>query len=44
MHELSIALSIVNLAVQEAKNNGNSKLSELEVEVGELAGVDINGL
>lgn len=44
MHELSIALSIVNLAVQEAKNNGNSKLSELEIEVGELAGVDINGL
>ena len=44
MHELSIALSIVNLAVQEAQNNGNSQLSELEIEVGELAGVDIEGI
>lgn len=44
MHELSIAMSIVDLAVQEAKSNGNSQLSALEIEVGELSGVDINGL
>ena len=44
MHELSIALSIIELAEEEARKAGSSVISELELEVGQLAGVDFEAL
>lgn len=40
MHELSIALSIVDIAEQEVKKNGASKVLEIELEIGRLSGVE----
>lgn len=39
MHEMSIALGIVELAEREATKAGAKRISRIEVEVGELAGV-----
>ena len=44
MHELSIALSIIDLAESEANKAGSSEIEELELEVGLLAGVDFEAL
>lgn len=39
MHEMSLALNIVELAEAESRNAGGGRIRQLEVEVGELAGV-----
>ena len=44
MHELSIALSIINLAIKEAEKSNATRVSELELEIGEVAGVNIEAL
>ncbi len=44
MHELSIAMSIVELAEEYAGREGATKVRELELEVGELSGVVIEAL
>ena len=40
MHELSIAQSIVELAEKEARNHHAVLIEELELEIGDLAGID----
>jgi len=44
MHELSIALSIVDLAEKQARQNHAEEIEELELEIGSLAGVEIQTL
>jgi hydrogenase nickel insertion protein HypA len=44
MHELSIALSIIDLAEQQAKQHDASEIEELELEIGNLAGVELQTL
>ena len=39
MHEMSLAVSIVNIAVQTAEKNQAKKINAISVEVGALAGV-----
>jgi len=40
MHELSIALSIVDIAEKEVKKNNASEVIEIELEIGKLSGVE----
>lgn len=45
MHELSLAMSLLDLAHQEAaKSDPAARLSAIDVEVGQLAGVDAEAL
>jgi hydrogenase nickel incorporation protein HypA/HybF len=44
MHELSIAISIVELAEEEAKKADATSISKIEVEVGTMAGIDADAL
>ena len=44
MHELSIALSIVELAEEEARKANASSISRIEVEIGTMAGVELEAL
>ena len=44
MHEFSIALSIVDIALKTAKNAGTEKVNEIEIDVGILSGVVIEAL
>jgi hydrogenase nickel incorporation protein HypA/HybF len=44
MHELSIALSIVDLAEEEALKANAVSISKIEVEVGTMAGIDPDAL
>ncbi|MEG1585885.1 MAG: hydrogenase maturation nickel metallochaperone HypA [Bacteroidales bacterium] len=44
MHELSIALSIVDLAEAESRRHQAKRVTEMEIEVGRLAGVDTEAL
>lgn len=44
MHEMSLALSIVDLAVETAGREGGSQVSEVEIEVGNMAGVMADSL
>lgn len=44
MHELSIAMSIVELAEEEAVKAGASVISIIEVEIGSLAGIETDAL
>lgn len=44
MHELSIAQSIVQLAEQQARKHQASEIEELELEIGSLAGVELQTL
>jgi len=44
MHELSIALSIVELAEEEARKAEAISISKVEVEVGTMAGIDPDAL
>ena len=44
MHELSIAMSIVDLAEEYAAREGGHRVVEMELEVGELSGVVIPAL
>jgi len=44
MHELSIAMGIVELAEKEAKKGGGSVIESIELEIGKLSGVEIEAL
>lgn len=44
MHELSIALSILDMVALEAIKKQAREVKEIELEVGRLAGVDISAL
>jgi len=44
MHEMSIALSIIDIADKEAKKANATKVTEIELEVGQLAGVEYRAL
>jgi len=44
MHELSIALSIVDLAEEQARSHNATEIEELELEIGTLAGVELHTL
>jgi len=40
MHELSLALEVIELAKREAEKNGVLTIFEMEIEVGDLSGVE----
>jgi len=40
MHELSIALSIVEIAEQEVKKNQASSVEKIDLEIGRLSGIE----
>lgn len=44
MHELSIALRVIEIAREEAARSGAEKITGVEIEVGELSGVMIDAL
>ena len=44
MHELSIALSIVELAEAEARKADAKTISKVELEIGSMAGVELEAL
>lgn len=44
MHEMSIAVGLVDLAVENARANDAGTINSLEVEIGALAGVEIRAL
>jgi Zn finger protein HypA/HybF involved in hydrogenase expression len=39
MHEMSLAINIVEIACQTAKQNGAEEITSIEIDVGQLAGV-----
>jgi hydrogenase nickel incorporation protein HypA/HybF len=44
MHELSIAMSIVDLALAEAEKANASVINQVDVEIGSMAGVELEAL
>lgn len=44
MHEMSIALQIIEIAEKEARKDNAKKVKSLELEIGELSGVVIDAL
>ncbi len=44
MHEMSIALGIVDIAQKEAKKAGVSSFTKIDLEIGTLAGVEFDAL
>ena len=44
MHELSIAIGIVNIADKECKKSGMKKVELIELEIGTLSGVQLDSL
>ena len=44
MHELSIAMNVVELSIDYAKNANSYKINEIELDIGVLAGVEIDSL
>lgn len=44
MHEMSMAISIIEIAISEAEKAQARTINEIEVEVGELAGVMLESL
>jgi len=44
MHELSIVLGIIDIAEQETKKAKAQKVDKIELEIGDLAGVEIDAL
>jgi len=44
MHEMSIAMNIINIACKEAEKDGSSSISKIELDVGKLSGVMIDSL
>lgn len=44
MHEMSIAMNIIEIAVQAARRQGAVQIKNIEVEVGSLAGVTVDSL
>ena len=44
MHEMSIAAGILDIVEQQVRANGAGKVEEIEVEVGTLAGIEVDSL
>ena len=44
MHELSIAMEIVDIVGTEVEKNGGKNVEELELEIGEMAGIVFEAL
>jgi len=44
MHELSIAISIVDLAIDQATRASARRVSEVELDIGELSGIEYEAL
>jgi hydrogenase nickel incorporation protein HypA/HybF len=44
MHELSIALSIVDLADEQAKKAHAGKIIEIELDIGTFSGIEVDAL
>ena len=44
MHEMSIALSIIDLAAEQAKKAAANKIVEIELDIGTLSGIEIEAL
>jgi hydrogenase nickel incorporation protein HypA/HybF len=44
MHELSIALGIVKIAEEEIAKSGSTHIEAIELEIGTLAGIEIESL
>lgn len=44
MHELSIAISIIDICEEELQKSGESGLEKVVLEIGELSGVEIHAL
>lgn len=44
MHEMSIALSIIDLASEQAKAANARKIMEIELDIGSMSGVEIEAL
>ncbi len=44
MHELSIAMGIVELAEKEARKAGGKEIEIIELEIGKLAGIEMEAL
>ena len=42
MHELSMAIEVINLAQREADKNRASSVQEITIEVGDLSGIEAN--
>ena len=42
MHELSIVMSILDIADKESERNHASGIEEIELDIGELSGIDLN--
>lgn len=44
MHELSVTLSILDVAEESARSNNAKVVHEIELDIGELSGIDFNSL
>ena len=44
MHEMSIALNIIDIASEAAENAQSKKINEIEIEIGSISGVEIDAL
>ena len=44
MHEMSIALSIIDLATETARKENASRIAEIELDIGTMSGVEITAL
>lgn len=44
MHEMSIAVSIIDIVSNNLPKNKTGQLSEIEIEIGKLAGIEIDAL
>jgi hydrogenase nickel incorporation protein HypA/HybF len=44
MHELSIVMSIINIAEQQASKANASSIDEIELDIGTLSGVELDAL
>lgn len=44
MHELSVAMGIVNIAEKEIKKASKNKITLIELEIGSLSGVELDSL
>lgn len=44
MHEMTIAVGLIELAEEQARGAGAGRINSLEVEIGALAGVEIEAL
>lgn len=44
MHEMSIVVSIVDIAEDEAKKNNANKISKIELDIGTVSGIELDAL